>query len=50
MSALGYVLPIKRAIRTAEGPGTGDVASVMVVLIDPCDPCDPWAGPAGGAR
>jgi Domain of unknown function (DUF1905) len=30
-----YVLPIKRAVRKAEGLDTGDVATVTVELIDP---------------
>jgi hypothetical protein len=33
-SARGYVLPVKRGIRTAEGLGTGDIATVTVELID----------------
>ena len=30
-----YVLPVKRAVRTAAGVDTGDVATVTVELIDP---------------
>jgi Domain of unknown function (DUF1905) len=30
-----YVLPIKRAVRKAEGLDTGDIATVTVELIDP---------------
>ena len=30
----GYVLPIKRAVRTAEGLDAGDIATVTVELID----------------
>jgi hypothetical protein len=30
-----YVLPVKRAIRTAEGLDTGDTAAVTVELVDP---------------
>ena len=30
----GYVLPIKRAVRRAEGIDTGDVAAVTVELVD----------------
>ncbi|HEV8559911.1 MAG TPA: DUF1905 domain-containing protein [Actinophytocola sp.] len=33
-SERGYVLPIKRAVRTAETLDAGDVASVTVELID----------------
>lgn len=33
-SARGYVLPIKRAVRTAEALDVGDVATVTVELID----------------
>jgi len=33
-SARGYVLPIKRAVRTAEDLNAGDVATVTVELID----------------
>ncbi len=29
-----YVLPVKRAVRTAEGLGVGDVATVTVELVD----------------
>ena len=29
-----YVLPIKRAVRTAEGLQTGDVARVRITLVD----------------
>jgi Domain of unknown function (DUF1905) len=32
--ARGYVLPIKRAVRKAEGLDAGDVATVTVELID----------------
>jgi hypothetical protein len=30
-----YVLPIKRAVRKAEGLETGDVVTVTVELVDP---------------
>ncbi len=33
-SERGYVLPIKRAVRKAEGLDAGDIASVRVELID----------------
>ena len=33
-SARGYVLPIKRAVRTAEALDVGDVATVTVELLD----------------
>ncbi len=29
-----YVLPVKRAVRDAEGLGTGDVAHVRLTLVD----------------
>ncbi|MGP4029288.1 DUF1905 domain-containing protein [Actinomadura sp. 3N407] len=29
-----YVLPIKRAVRTTEGFGPGDIATVTVEIID----------------
>jgi hypothetical protein len=29
-----YVLPLKRAVRTAQGLGAGDVAAVSVELLD----------------
>lgn len=33
-SARGYVLPVKRAVRDAEGLDVGDLVSVTVELID----------------
>ena len=33
-SQAGYVLPVKRAVRVAEGLDVGDVATVTVELID----------------
>lgn len=33
-SSRGYVLPLKRAVRRAEGLDTGDIATVTVELLD----------------